>query len=93
MDTQGNDLEVVKGGCDVISKFVGFQSELAFKQIYAGSSPYREVIDYYELLGFELSAFVPNNVGFFPYFFEMDCIMIGKSFLPNSGIAARRPSS
>jgi hypothetical protein len=58
------------------------QSELAFKRIYAGSASYRDAIDYYESLGFELSAFVPNNFGYFPYLFEMDYIMIGKSFLP-----------
>jgi len=92
VDTQGTDLEVVKGGSDIISNFVGLQSELAFKRIYAGSASYRDTIDYYESLGFELSAFVPNNVGHFPYLFEMDCIMIGKSFLPNGGIAAGRPS-
>ena len=91
MDTQGNDLDVVKGGCDIISNFVGLQSELAFKRIYAGSASYRDAIDYYESLGFELSAFVPNNVGYFPYLFEMDCIMIGKSFLPYSRLAAPRP--
>ncbi len=92
IDTQGNDLDVVKGGYDVISNFVGLQSELAFKRIYAGSASYRDAIDYYESLGFEISALVPNNVGTFPYLYEMDCIMIGKSFLPNSGISACRPS-
>jgi FkbM family methyltransferase len=85
LDTQGNDLEVVKGGRDVIGNFVGLQSELAFKRIYAESASYREAIDYYESLGFELSAFIPNNAGHFPYLFEMDCIMINKLSLPYSG--------
>ncbi|HEY8031084.1 MAG TPA: FkbM family methyltransferase [Methylocella sp.] len=92
IDAQGNDLEIVKGGYDVIRNFVGLQIELAFKRIYAGSASYRDAIDYYESLDFEISALVPNNGGTFPYLYEMDCIMIGKSFLPNSGTAARRPS-
>lgn len=87
IDAQGNDLDVVKGGYDVISNFVGLQIELAFKRIYAGSASYRDAIDYYESLGFEISALVPNNAGSFPYLYEMDCIMINKSFLPNGGIA------
>lgn len=90
MDTQGHDLEVVKGGNDVIREFVGLQSELAFKRIYDKSSMYREVIDYYEFLGFELCALFPNNGGFFPYLYEMDCVMIGKSFLSNSGAVTGR---
>jgi FkbM family methyltransferase len=76
MDTQGFDIEVLKGGADVARKFLGLQSELAIKKLYQQSVDYREALAIYESLDFELSAFVPNNVGHFPVLVEMDCIMI-----------------
>lgn len=76
MDTQGNDNEVVRGGETCISNFVGLQSELAIKFIYEGQKDYRDQIQYYESLGFSLTALFPNNAGHFPWLLETDCIMI-----------------
>jgi FkbM family methyltransferase len=75
LDTQGNDLAVVEGAGDAIAHFVGLQSELAFRSLYAGSASAFEAISAYRALGFELSALVPNNAGHFPLLVEMDCIM------------------
>jgi len=76
LDTQGFDVRVIQGGEDVIDRFVGLQSELAVRKLYASSADYREALSYYESLGFALSAFVPNNAGHFPLMVETDCIMI-----------------
>ena len=75
MDTQGHDVDVAMGAGDKLRDFVGLQSELAIKRIYAGTPNYIEALTFYSDSGFALSAFVPNNVGHFPYLIETDCIM------------------
>jgi FkbM family methyltransferase len=80
MDTQGHDWEIAQGAAETLKLFVGLQSELSLKTIYDGTPDYKTVIDYYVSQGFELSAFVPNNEGFFPKLIEIDCIMYNKLF-------------
>ncbi len=79
MDTQGNDLRVAEGAGELLTRFVGIQSELSIKPIYEDAPGYREAIDFYLAHGFELSAFVPNNEGHFPRLIETDCILYNKS--------------
>jgi FkbM family methyltransferase len=81
LDTQGLDVEVLRSGKEVAFNFVGLQSELAIKQIYERSLDFREALTFYQSLGFELSALVPNNVGQFPVLIEIDCIMGRKDIL------------
>jgi FkbM family methyltransferase len=75
MDTQGHDIEVALGAGNMLRDFVGLQSELAIKRVYANAPRYEDAIKFYSDRGFILSALVPNNSGFFPYLIEMDCIM------------------
>ncbi|HXP05565.1 MAG TPA: FkbM family methyltransferase [Stellaceae bacterium] len=79
MDTQGNDLAVALGAGDALRRFVGLQSELAIRKLYAGSTGFAECIAAYAAQGFELSAFVPNNAGHFPMLVEVDCIMFNRA--------------
>jgi FkbM family methyltransferase len=81
LDTQGYDLEIVTHAQDVIKEFIGLQSELAVKKIYATSTDFREALTIYEQCGFALSAFVPNNAGHFPQLIETDCIMVRADLL------------
>lgn len=81
LDTQGFDVQIVTHGKSVLSNFIGLQSELAIKKLYKDSVDFREALQVYEQCGFELSAFVPNNVGHFPLLVETDCIMIRKDML------------
>ncbi|HUN76169.1 MAG TPA: FkbM family methyltransferase [Steroidobacteraceae bacterium] len=92
MDTQGHDLAVAAGAGERLREFVGLQSELAIRRLYAESPRYEEAIRFYEEFGFELSALVPNNLGFFPRLLEMDCIMFRAPQLPQKSepIAALR---
>jgi len=76
MDTQGHDVAIVCAAGPCLSKFVGLQSELAVKKLYQESVDFRDAIGIYESRGFELTAFVPNNMGHFPRLLETDCIMI-----------------
>jgi FkbM family methyltransferase len=75
MDTQGHDLNVALGAGKQLKEFIGLQSELAIKRIYADAPGYEEALTFYRENGFTLSAFVPNNLGHFPYLIETDCIM------------------
>lgn len=81
MDTQGFDLHVIRGGMNCIKEFVGIQSELAIKRLYVESVPFQEVISCYRELGFDLSAFVPNNEGHFPWLIETDGIFVNRGSL------------
>ena len=76
MDTQGYDVNIVKGSPDAVREFIGLQSELAAAKLYADSVDFRQAITEYERHGFTLSAFVPNNSGHFPRLIETDCIMV-----------------
>jgi FkbM family methyltransferase len=81
MDTQGNDLNVARGGARSLEAFVGLQSELAVMRLYDGQPTYREAIDFYQSRNFQLSAFVPNNAGHFPQLVETDCIMFNPAMV------------
>jgi FkbM family methyltransferase len=81
LDTQGFDVEIVRSGRDIIQDFVGLQSELSIRPIYEHSVDFREAISFYQELGFEMSALVPNNAGCFPLLVEMDCIMVRSDLL------------
>jgi FkbM family methyltransferase len=76
MDTQGFDLEIVKGSSDAIKRFVGLQSELSVRALYYDAPTYIESLAEYQKIGFMLSTFVPNNKPHFPYLLEVDCIMV-----------------
>lgn len=81
LDTQGYDVEIISASKNVVSNFVGLQSELSFKGIYDHSISFKESLAVYEGLGFTLSAFVPNNAGHFPLLVETDCIMINNQYI------------
>lgn len=76
LDTQGFDAEIISHSREVLSRFVGLQSELAVTRLYESSIDFRDALNLYESCGFKLSAFVPNNAGHFPLLVETDCIMI-----------------
>ncbi len=86
LDTQGHDVEILSGSASAVRQFVGLQSELAVKKLYANAVDFREALALYESLGFQLSAFVPNNVGHFPLLIEMDCIMIRRDLVADGDL-------
>jgi FkbM family methyltransferase len=84
MDTQGYDMSVLRGAGDIIREFAAFQSELSVRRIYEEATDFREALTYYQSLGFDLSAFVPNNAGHFPALIEIDCIMVRRDLLADA---------
>lgn len=92
LDTQGNDMNVVRGASDCIGDFVGLQSELSIRKIYEGSEGFAEALAFYGSKGFALSALVPNNAGHFPVLVEMDCIMARADLVSGSDHVRLHPT-
>jgi FkbM family methyltransferase len=78
LDTQGFDLEVLKGASASIDQFVGLQTEASVKAIYAGAPRFTTSIETIEQLGFALSGMYPNNDGHFPELIEFDCFFVAR---------------
>jgi FkbM family methyltransferase len=82
IDTQGFDLEVLKGADGVIANFLGAQTETCFIPIYSGMPRYKESLQEFESRGFSVVDFVPvSRAAGGLLMSEMDCIF------------ARRPDS
>lgn len=81
LDTQRYDVHILKSAESCIRSFIDLQSELSVKKIYETSDYFCGAINYYKSLGFNLSAFVPNNAGHFPVLVETGCLMINNKHL------------
>jgi len=74
-DTQGFDLEVVKGAEGALSAVYGLQSEIAVQSLYRGMPRYLEALSLYESLGFVLIDLWLNNRTVDGDVLEYDCLM------------------
>jgi FkbM family methyltransferase len=75
MDTQGYDLEVIKGATQSLPKIVALQTEISFKPIYENMRNYADSLSTLLSLGFEVFDFMPvtrDGLGAI----EMDCVMV-----------------
>lgn len=59
IDTQGFDLEVLKGSTGILDLTCLLQMELSFSAFYEGQPDYREALDTLDELGFEPVGFYP----------------------------------
>jgi FkbM family methyltransferase len=82
IDTQGFDLETIKGGEQSLDRVVAMQFEAAVRPIYEGAPGYRDIIDHLTPRGFVESEFFANNEGAFPQLVEFDCFMIRRNMIP-----------
>lgn len=78
MDTQGYDLEVMKGAADMLDSIVALQSEISMIPIYEGTPDFADSIRTIRGFGFGVSALAPVNVKN-DQALEFDCIMVNKS--------------
>jgi FkbM family methyltransferase len=76
IDTQGFDVEVVKGATETLRHVMLLQSEVSVDPIYEGMPHYLEALSFYESLGFTLMTLFPvarkrpyRNI------IEYDCLM------------------
>ncbi len=83
LDTQGYDLEVVKGCSDRLAKVLGLQSELSVEPIYREQPSYTEALAHYEALGFALMNLSIVNRSSIGGIREYDCVMARVDRLAN----------
>lgn len=76
MDTQGFDLEVLRGATERIEEVAALQSEVAVTPIYEEMPSYLEFIAYLNSLGFALSGLFPVTVDRDLRAIELDCVMV-----------------
>lgn len=75
-DTQGYDLEVLKGGELVLGRLIAVQSEVSFQHIYENSPDYITMFRFFNQHGFQLAALFPLFRDWTDRIVEGDCIMI-----------------
>lgn len=73
LDTQGFDLEVLRGLSRHAHRVVALQSEASVHPIYERSPHFAQTISDIEARGFFVSEFFPNNDGHYPRLIEFDC--------------------
>jgi FkbM family methyltransferase len=87
LDTQGYDLNVLKGGTASLERFVALQTEASVLALYKDMPNWRQVIDYLGGVGFELSGVFPVSTDEHMRLIEFDCIMIN----PTRALAVPAP--
>lgn len=59
VDTQGHDLAVLRGATGMLGAVTIIQTELSFEALYEGQTPWREMVDHLDGLGFVPAGFFP----------------------------------
>ena len=75
-DTQGWDLEVLRGSSTTLSKVVATQLEMSVRPLYEAMPGYHEAIGYLEERGYELTGLFPVVRDEWLRIVELDCVMI-----------------
>jgi FkbM family methyltransferase len=82
LDTQGYDLNVLKGAGACLSRIVALQSELSVKPIYEGMTDYVSAMSCMNRMGFELTAVFPVVREQHLRIVEFDSIMVASARQP-----------
>lgn len=78
LDTQGFDLEVLKGAGELLGEFPALQTEVSVIPIYEGMPRYDEALAFLEARGFALSGMFPVEGAPFPLLVELDCVLVNR---------------
>jgi FkbM family methyltransferase len=81
IDTQGFDLEVLKGAAETLSGIVALQSEMSVLPIYEGMPTHEEAKTEIARRGYELSGMFPVSVDRRHRLVEYDCIFVRSSIV------------
>jgi FkbM family methyltransferase len=57
LDTQGNELSILKGASNTLETVLGIETEISFREVYKGSALFGEMCDYLDSQGFEFICF------------------------------------
>ncbi len=80
LDTQGFDLEVLKGARKTLPLVRALQTEASIRPLYQGMPSYQEVIDHLDNEGFDLSGMFPVTVDAAIRLVEFDCVAVNRKF-------------
>lgn len=76
VDTQGFDLEVLRGAPELLKVTKALQFELAIQRLYADVPHYREMLEIVEAMGFRISGLYPISMDGNLQAVEFDCVMV-----------------
>jgi FkbM family methyltransferase len=76
MDTQGFDLEVVKGATGLLDRIVAVQTEVAFIPLYKDVPDWRESIETFRRLGFVVNGFFSVSHDQEDRLVTADCLLV-----------------
>jgi FkbM family methyltransferase len=76
LDTQGYDLEVIRGASRVLAGVAALQTELSFIPIYQGMPSYEQMLRELTARGFEVSGLFPVNLDSRLRMIEADCVLV-----------------
>jgi FkbM family methyltransferase len=83
LDTQGYDIEVIKGARACIGRTLGIQSEVAVIAKYSGMPDYLQALAFYRELGFEPTGLFPvGNEPETGHIIELDAVLTRLSGVP-----------
>lgn len=86
IDTQGYDLEVLKGAEKTLETVRALQLEVSVRPIYEGMPGFREVLDYLMDRGYALSAMFPVNHDQSQRLIEFDCVLVNERYAKNARV-------
>lgn len=76
VDTQGFDLEVLKGGREIVRQVPALQTEVSIQPIYVGSPSMRDSIAAFAELGFTIADMFLVSADGEQRAVEFDCLMV-----------------
>jgi FkbM family methyltransferase len=79
IDTQGFDIEVLRGAGDSLPAVKALQTEASVIGIYKGMPQYMDTIRYLEQRGFDITGLYPVSRDSALRLVEFDCVMINRS--------------
>lgn len=87
MDTQGYDLEVVRGASGVLNRIAALQSEISIIPIYSGMPDYVASLKSLTDIGFDVTGMFPVSTDDLLRVIEFDCVMVNRHHHASSGVA------
>lgn len=78
IDTQGFDLEVIKGAGAAVGEIAALQTEMSLRPIYSGMPDFADSLEVMQQLNFHVSGFFPVTTDRLMRLVEVDCVMIAE---------------
>jgi FkbM family methyltransferase len=79
VDTQGSELEVLRGAEETLRRVAAVQVELSMKPLYKGMPRYHEVAAHLDARGFEPTGFFPVSRDGELRLIDVDCVMVRRA--------------